>query len=387
MTRFALLTTAAALTALCSLAARADVVHCKDGRTVLGAVQAGSNWAPVVVDTIDGPVEIARADVLTVEDARRLEKALARSRTALAKDDLPGRLRLIDWALRKGLFEEALELADDALASAAESGVDQPIPEGLLVLPVAGVHRGETVDRRRAEKLLASIADGARPATGRVALERLADGGESAEVTELLLESLDIRRPALRAGALHVLGRTRPSTALAAILEVMIRDGEAEVRRAAVEALRDRADVQDDRVIHAIVTGLRADDARLRAASMDAAEALHLVRAVGQLVRNLKRAGPSPAPSGYTAITTQESFVQDFDVDVANSAFIANPNIGVLQSGVVLNSKVLDTTSSRSRGLRPGEARRIGGLLSQLTGQDFGADSRRWIEWLQSKKQ
>jgi general secretion pathway protein D len=39
----------------------------------------------------------------------------------------------------------------------------------------------------------------------------------------------------------------------------------------------------------------------------------------------------------YFTVTNQVSFVQDFDVDVANSAFIANPNIGIIQEGVVLD--------------------------------------------------
>jgi len=39
----------------------------------------------------------------------------------------------------------------------------------------------------------------------------------------------------------------------------------------------------------------------------------------------------------YVTVTNQISFVQDFDVDVANSAFIANPNIGIIQEGVVLD--------------------------------------------------
>jgi type II secretory pathway component GspD/PulD (secretin) len=36
-------------------------------------------------------------------------------------------------------------------------------------------------------------------------------------------------------------------------------------------------------------------------------------------------------------VVNQVSYVQDFDVDVANSAFIANPNVGILQEGVVLD--------------------------------------------------
>lgn len=39
----------------------------------------------------------------------------------------------------------------------------------------------------------------------------------------------------------------------------------------------------------------------------------------------------------YVTVVNQITFVQDFDVDVANSAFIANPNIGVIQEGVVLD--------------------------------------------------
>ena len=39
----------------------------------------------------------------------------------------------------------------------------------------------------------------------------------------------------------------------------------------------------------------------------------------------------------YMTVVNQISFLQDFDVDVANTAFIANPDIGILQEGVVLD--------------------------------------------------
>jgi general secretion pathway protein D len=39
----------------------------------------------------------------------------------------------------------------------------------------------------------------------------------------------------------------------------------------------------------------------------------------------------------YVSVINEVSFLQDFDVDVANTAFIANPTIGVLQEGVVLD--------------------------------------------------
>jgi len=41
----------------------------------------------------------------------------------------------------------------------------------------------------------------------------------------------------------------------------------------------------------------------------------------------------------YITVVNQITYLQGFDVDVANSAFIANPNIGVIQDGIVLDVK------------------------------------------------
>jgi len=41
----------------------------------------------------------------------------------------------------------------------------------------------------------------------------------------------------------------------------------------------------------------------------------------------------------YITVINQVTFIQGFDVDVATSAFIANPNVGVIQEGIVLDVK------------------------------------------------
>jgi len=41
----------------------------------------------------------------------------------------------------------------------------------------------------------------------------------------------------------------------------------------------------------------------------------------------------------YITVINQISYIQGFDVDVANSAFIGNPNVGVIQEGIVLDVK------------------------------------------------
>lgn len=367
----------------------ADVVHRQAGDPLLGAVRSGGGFAPVVVETVDGPVEVARADVLFVESGHRLARALSTARAGLAADDVRGRVRLVEWALRKGEFEAALELADEATRLGREAGTAVPLPPELVEVPVRDIRRNETLDRRMAGVLLDAAADSDRPASAQVAIARLQRGADGSSVRERLLEGLESRKAAMRGAAVAALsvgtmgaGGANP-TVLPALLERMLEDEDAAVRAAAIDAVRSHS---DDRVTLAVVRGLRRDDARRREAAMDAVEALHLVRATGQLVRNLRRVGPSPAPSGYTAITTQEAFVQDFDVDVANSAFIANPNIGTLQTGVVLNAKLLDTTTSRSRGLGPRESARIAGLLSRLTGESIGPDATRWTAWLESQR-
>ncbi|MFG0319589.1 MAG: HEAT repeat domain-containing protein [Planctomycetota bacterium JB042] len=371
--------------ALASLSApsAADVVHRHDAEPLLGAVRPGSDFAPLVVETLDGPVEVERAAIAYVEDGRSLERSLAALRRGLDDADARGRMRLVDWALRKGRFDDALELADEALRIEGEGAVDDLLPEVLLDVPVAGVRRNDRLDGADAARLLACAADGDRPARARVATARLRRGAGDPGVLERLLDALEVRRAATRLAALEALAGAAPITALPALLERMLEDGDAAVRAAAIEALRP---LQDERVVLAIVRGLRRDDVRLREAAMDAAEALHAVRAVGQLVRNLRRGGASPAPSGSTSITTQRAFVQDFDVDVANSAFIANPNVGVLQSGVVLDAKVLDTVTSRRRGPGPRETARIVEVLAGLTGTDLGADAARWAAWLEGQR-
>ncbi|HKE00497.1 MAG TPA: hypothetical protein VKE69_05770, partial [Planctomycetota bacterium] len=45
------------------------------------------------------------------------------------------------------------------------------------------------------------------------------------------------------------------------------------------------------------------------------------------------------AQRSYITVTNQQSYIADYDVDVAQASFIAEPKIGILQSGVVLDVK------------------------------------------------
>ena len=83
----------------------------------------------------------------------------------------------------------------------------------------------------------------------------------------------------------------------------------------------------------------------------------------------------------YVSVLNEISFLQDFDVDVANTAFIANPEIGILQEGVVLDVRptvsydrkyvTLDVITSVAKLQRPIEnfETTLGGFSDSVTFQ------------------
>ena len=78
----------------------------------------------------------------------------------------------------------------------------------------------------------------------------------------------------------------------------------------------------------------------------------------------------------------QVSFIQDFDVEVAQTAFIADPVIGVIQDGLTLNFRAL----SHSGYVDVYEERAYAGALSKLTDKDLGTDAKAWAEWYRNEK-
>ncbi len=81
------------------------------------------------------------------------------------------------------------------------------------------------------------------------------------------------------------------------------------------------------------------------------------------------------APRRHVFFGRQISVVQDFDVEVASSAVIANPVVGVLVEGSVLEVRVLSTTLSHA----------IQQSLSRITGAHPGNRPEDWVQWWNSQ--
>jgi hypothetical protein len=76
------------------------------------------------------------------------------------------------------------------------------------------------------------------------------------------------------------------------------------------------------------------------------------------------------------------SFIQDFDVEVAQTAFIADPIVGIVQEGITLDVRVLAT----ERVADILERRVIRRSLKKLTGVDLGDDPVAWMRWWKEHK-
>lgn len=60
-----------------------------------------------------------------------------------------------------------------------------------------------------------------------------------------------------------------------------------------------------------------------------------------------KKGGGGGGSRAYIAVTTQTSYIRDFSVEVASAAAIANPEVDVIESGTVLDARVLGVDWTR----------------------------------------
>ncbi|MCG3134164.1 MAG: hypothetical protein HMLKMBBP_01451 [Planctomycetes bacterium] len=132
------------------------------------------------------------------------------------------------------------------------------------------------------------------------------------------------------------LGRLRDRRALKTLLHRGIYDKDAGVRASAVDAA---VTIGDDNLAAPMVKALGSESADTR---MHAAQALARIgsrASVRYLVWKIESAGGG-GPRVHSFFGNQLTYIQDFDVEVAQTAFIADPQVGTLQEGIVLDAQV-----------------------------------------------
>jgi len=187
-----------------------------------------------------------------------------------------------------------------------------------------------------------------------------------------------INRPDVRLRAVAGLGALNRSEALPPLYKRAVFDRDESIRMAAVQAIK-RSEIKgkSDPFIRALNSPF--DSVRLHA--VKALGELGDMKAVGPLVARYQVVGGS-GQSVYISQVNQISYVQDFDVEVAQTAFIADPVIGVIQDGLTLHFRALATTGTIDVYERPAFAE----ALTSLTGKDFGTDAKAWLKWYRNEQ-
>lgn len=338
------------------------------------------------------------------DPAGEYERRLA----ALAPDDVEGRYRLALWCEESGLRAYALRehravvtLDPDHRASRRALGFEQVNGrwvagkeameakgfvafDGGWITPEEHAFYAKDEVAARAAREARKLAD--------AALERLKspNARERARAMEAIL-ALDpphrlrplaiasrFARADVRAAAVRGLGALDAKDALPPLYKRAVFDPEESIRRAAVEAIRA---TKAEGKIGPLVRALQSPFAPVRVRATEALGLLGDADAVGPLVARYEVAGGS-GQSVYISQVNQISYVQDFDVEVAQTAFIADPVIGVIQDGLTLNFRVFSTQGTVDVYERAAYA----DALARLTGKQLGDDPKAWSEWYRAQR-
>jgi hypothetical protein len=361
---------------------------------VLSALLAGAALA-------DGPAP-AGSDA---ESFRERRAALAAKETTLSKADLAReRYALGVWARDHAMPEEARACFQSALAADADHAParealgdvrlgDRWVPhaeamaaKGLVLRGGSWILREEAAildlpeqekarrreGRTKVDQLLRTVASG-NDTQRKFALQAL-EGVDDAFKVEPFAYALRSKSERVRLYAAQELGRLGDRRALKPLVRRAISDSSEDVRKASVESAKA---IGDANLVAPFVRALGSDDAGARAHAAEALGRIGDVRAVQWLVWRLEAHGGT-GQRVFSFFGNQLTYIQDFDVEVAQTAFIADPQVGVLQEGIVLDAQVhsLDRTMTWT------ERTAYDWALRTLTGAtDVKPEPSAWLAW------
>ncbi len=344
--------------------ARADVVTTKEGLVLEGAVTREKDGG-VTVATATGAVRLAAGEVASVVAGEGPRAAAEKARAALAKDDATGHFRMALSCEAQGLPD----LAREEYAAVLALEPDHPAARRALGYEKVGDRWMTVTDARRRKGLVlyqgrwllapevdllargkkqvvvkdpplvqAMMTAATKPALRPAAEARItrANAVDRVEAARALLVHKD---PTVRRWACHELEKLGDESALRTLVAVSCRDPHPAVRDAAVRAA---ATFGNDDLAIPLVRALGSEHLGIVANAGRALGVLGDVRAVGYVIKRIVSHGSSPG--AWFADETQQAYIRDFDVEVAQTSFIADPIIGTIQEGAVSDVKVLDAT-------------------------------------------
>ena len=370
--------------------AYSDEVRLDDGRVLVGKVVERGDQLEIT--TYDGVVVVPRAKVVERRDDETLRRALADDAKKLAPTPFvhlqlaidardvglqPEMWRYLDLVV-KALDAGGTTTADADSLAAQRRRLDeflgqlepQLLPRKLRCAPTA----------KRVHELLGLIRADTSP--GRAAAIQALLVREPNADQDLRSEARRNSSERCRIGALSAIQRRELAGNDRFVLRTAVLDNSTEVRHAAIDLARGH----DDAVaVQYLAPGLMHPSSKVRVRTAEAFADLGHPDAVKLLVLAGPNAGKALAAAdqgirAHVAFLNQQAYIRDFDVEVAQAAFIADPKIDVLQSGVVLdvtNHGVYEEIVI---------VRAWQKALKDLTKSDPGANPRLWASWLANQQ-
>jgi hypothetical protein len=278
----------------------------------------------------------ARKSGLEQEARAEFERVIA------AEDDHAGARKALGFERAAGKWhtrEEAL-----AAKGLVQRNGSWLLPEEAAILDLPATERARRKDEHaKVEKLLASMAGGGERAR-KFAEEALA-GVEAKYKLEPLAYALRSQSAGVRMLAAKELGALKDRRALRPLVHRAIFDPVEEVRFAAIDASKA---IGDTNLLAPFVSALNSESSQVRINAIGALGRVGDARGVRYLVYQYEARGGG-APRVHFMDASQLTFIQDFDVEVAQTAFIADPIVGVIQEGRVLDVQVVATAQSPGR--------------------------------------
>jgi hypothetical protein len=324
---------------------------------------------------------LREGSVAQSRDARELLREADRLAREVRVGEHDRRAALAQWMVSHGLAEEATLQLDRVLRA-------EPDHDGALnVIARGGFPPLEVVDERRdpvaAREMLIHEGMSSSPTHRELAIRALGALEDQDGVREALLRELTVFRHQQRAFATQAMRRLMPGEELRPLLARAALDRSGVVRLGASLALRASG---EEAVILPLVRAFDSESVKVR---MNAAESLGHIgfeAAVPALVSRMATLAQSSSsyrpPAANIAITNQVAYVSDYDVEIAQGASIADPQVNVVTEGVILDGRaygfqeysVVDEIVTVRRSLK------------QLTGHDAGRDPEKWLEWYEEHR-
>jgi len=391
-----------ALMALVALAL-ADTVMLKNGLSVHGKVV--EEKGVVVVTSGDRTWRFDRDRVASIREGESAPEEYRRRSAALAASDAEGWFRLALWAKGNNLpqardaFERVAGLDPDHRAARRELGYERVDGEwvsgsdikrakgfvlcgGKWMLPAeadrlmrAGLMeqaKSTEEHRQRAIELVRAMSDD-DPEIRKVAAAQLRELPDAALVRPLE-KALYAPDPAMRIVAVKALSRIGDRVALPWLIRSSMYDAKEEVRNAAYRAIKGFRDAD---VFFPYARALFSKHPRSRIMAAKALADLDDLRGVDVVLRRIS-IGIGRSPRVNVMFGSQSSYIQDFDVEIAQAAAIGDPIVRTIREGVILDYQVL---GGWGEAWVVEERKAYRGALMSLTGRDYGEDWKKYAAY------